>query len=265
MRFLFSHSVIIIMSLTLTSASAAQTILSYKVEIEIDRQEKRVRGREWIRVLPGSGVLLTIPLDAHTIDSVLYGDSAVRFRTDERALTIDLPKTTAPFELAITYRVDNPRGLTFGAQSVYTGFDTCSWMICDPDPSKRAPLELRLIGTGSDWSVASGVLTAFERESKDRRRFTWTQERAYPAYLYGFVLGPLRSVSAVQNGTIVEVVSPDVAPAELMAYLDAHRGWCGFSRKRQACGFPEDDTSPSSSKAPPRRRRARSRSSEPRN
>lgn len=70
------------LSVVLAATVEAQQIVPYRVEIEIDRQQKNVRGVERIRVLPASADLFTIPLEDQTIDLVSLEGSPVTLRAD---------------------------------------------------------------------------------------------------------------------------------------------------------------------------------------
>ena len=121
-------------------------IRSFDVDLKVDRTAKTVRGIERIRMSPG-GEPLRLPLKGQTVTAVSCGDRPAGFTSEASMLTVD---ACAAGSITIRYTAQEPKGITFTPSVAYTGFDSCTWMICDDNPSLP-----REGGDGSDGASGS--------------------------------------------------------------------------------------------------------------
>jgi aminopeptidase N len=194
-------------------------IRGFDVELHIDRTATTVRGIERIEL--SSGVeALRLPLKGQTVGAVSCGDRPAAFTTEASMLIVE---ACAAGSITIRYTAQEPKGITFAPSIAYTTFDSCRWMICDDDPSHRAPISLTLHAPRDEWTLASGTLQSVTSEADGTRTFQWRDARSRPAYLYGFAVGPLRSASVVDDDAALITSSAELSESELVDVLRLER------------------------------------------
>ena len=243
MRQIRSHSLAAWALFAITAAFPAEAgtpqIQSIAVEITIDRTAKEVQGVERIMFEPLRGQdTVSLSLQGQRVGSVTLDEVALRFDATDGRLVIHLPPEHRDGDpISIGYSATEPAGLVFLDEAVYTGFDTCTWMICDPSPGIRAPFELALTVADGEDVVASGRLISIERTAAGKR-FVWRQAAPYPAYLYGFVAGRLNQYTTDLDGRIVRHVSPALTIAEMRKIAQATRGMIPFFENASGLELP---------------------------
>jgi len=213
---------------------ALTLIRGFDVDLRVDRAAKTVRGIERIETSPG-GDPLRLPLKNQSIDRVSCGDEPATIAREGSMLIVD---PCAAGSVTIRYSVLEPKGITFTPSIAYTSFDSCTWMICDDDPSLRAPISMTLHAPAGEWTLAGGTLQSVTSETDGTRTFRWYDELSRSAYLYGFAIGKLRSASTVQNDAAVTVTSADVSQGELVAALGHSEGMVRFFEKVAGRSLP---------------------------
>lgn len=199
-------------------------VRSFDVDLHIDRSAKTVRGIERIE-LSRAGEALRLPLQAQKIEDVSCGDQPASFTTDDSLLVVE---PCPAGSITVHYTAHEPKGITFTPSIAYTGFDSCTWMICDDAPSVRAPISITLHAPPDQWTLAGGTLRRVTSESDGSRTFHWHDELSRPAYLYGFAVGTLRSASVVDHDAALSALSADLDTGELFAVLRHSEGMVPF-------------------------------------
>jgi aminopeptidase N len=209
-------------------------VRSFDVDVHIDRAAKTIHGIERIE-LSSSDDPLRLPLKGQIVSAVSCGDRPAAFTTEASILEVE---ACAAGSITIRYTAHEPKGITFAPSIAYTTFDTCSWMVCDEDPSHRAPVSLTLHAPPDEWTLASGTLQSVRGEAGGRT-FRWQDARSRSAYLYGFAVGPLRSASVVEGDATLIAMSTDVSESELVGVLRHSEGMVRFFET--AAGRPLPD------------------------
>lgn len=215
------------LAFTVAASEGPAVVQRIDLELQIDRGTRSVRGEETIVLLPMGNRRVTFPLFGQSVHSVRTVTGTLDFSAAEDELTIMLPKVSAvsgSVELTIEYSAAAPSGVVFGEHTIYSGFETCTWMICDPSPGVRASFRLTLEAAAGELVIASGGLERVERVADGSRRFVWSQREPYPAYLYGFALGPFRMFTTDVDGTIFTSASSVADLTSLRRYTEAARG-----------------------------------------
>ena len=196
-------------------------VLAYHLTFSLDRSAKTIAGQETIRLRMGAaGRELGFSDNALEIVSARAAGRDVEVRRAGGRMTFVLPQAAragARVSLHIAYRGAPRRGLIFEPDLAYTSYFACDWMACDQDrPGDKARFTISATPAAGERVLPSGA-----------------RDRAYPAYLFGFVTGrfdeaPLaghrrmRAVSARRTG-------PDLAAAfaETPAMADFFEGKAG--------------------------------------
>jgi aminopeptidase N len=212
---------------------ALTLIRGFDVDIHLDRATKTVHGIQ--RIDTTAGAPLQLPLKNQVIERISCGEKAATFTTENSMLTVE---PCAAGRVTISYTAKEPKGLTFGPSIIFTGFDTCSWMICNDDPSVRAPISLTLHTPGDEWTIAGGALQNVKTGAEGTRTFRWHDALPRPAYLYGFGIGKLRSASTEQGGAVVTVLSAEASHREMEGTLRSSEGMVQFFEKAAGRSLP---------------------------
>ncbi|MDN3920156.1 M1 family aminopeptidase [Roseateles violae] len=146
---------------------------------------RRREGEDWGRLRwPLNGLRLTaLRLEGQDLPLPAAG---------EDALLIEIPpawRERRELILALRYEGRPRRGLTFGAQHVYSGFDSCHWMVCDPVPGTKARFTLELLLPQGLRSAAAGEPLAAVALAGGLSLQRWRQQRPEASYLFGFAAG----------------------------------------------------------------------------
>ena len=184
--------------LLFVSHGFAQTntdIIHYSVTVQPDIANKSVNGTVLIRVRMTSNVVVLNCGDL-TIDSVTENGTPLEFSVDDHKLRVSLNGRQGERELEVKYHGTPRFGIRFfpDRQQVHTIFSTSQWMVCNDDPADKATLTMKLILPATLTAVANGELVS-QREQPDNKRISeWRQKNPIPTYIFGFAVGPFRTV-----------------------------------------------------------------------
>jgi aminopeptidase N len=191
--------------------------LAYDVELDVDLGGRRMAGRERIDVRSdGEGLaVLTFPANGIRVLAVTSGTGGGLAHVETEA-QIEI-RLAAPLgrgerlSVAIDYEARNPDGVKLGADSAYTIFFTCHWMVCRERPDDKATLTLALTVPDELTVVASGVQIDRRRLGGGRAREVWSERLPSSPYLFGFAIGRLaRTVRRHRGVTFEYYVPPDL-------------------------------------------------------
>lgn len=170
-------------------------IIHYSVTVEPDIEKKSVSGSVLIRVHTTSNVVVFDCGDL-TIESVKENGKSVRFSVQDHKLRVSPGERKGERELEVRFHGTPRRGIRFfpDRQQVYTIFSTSQWMVCNDDPADKATLTMKLILPAALTAVANGEFVS-QRELPDNKRiFEWRQKNPIPTYIFGFAVGPFRTI-----------------------------------------------------------------------
>src|SRR5678816_1715521 len=126
-------------------AAPAFDVIGYELALAPDFAHRSLTGRETIRLRSLKDGLTTLTFSGNALSVEAEG---AQVRPADGRLLIDLAKPLRKgqtFSLRLTYKGTPARGLVWGARSVYSGYFTCDWMVCDQDrPGDLAGLKLSL-------------------------------------------------------------------------------------------------------------------------
>ncbi len=171
-------------------ASASPRGSHYALQLEPDIASRSLRGELRVTLRPDDGdAQLRLALNGLHIDALAADGTTIAFTQDDDRLEARLPPHAR--ELQLRYHGQPRRGLVFGAQHVYSAFDTCHWMPCIGDLLDAATLDLTLrLPAGFD-SLSIG-------DRADPAAHRWRQATPTALYLFGFAAG--RFQSALEPG-----------------------------------------------------------------
>jgi peptidase M1-like protein len=188
-------------SATVAEPAPAFKSLSYNVSLTPDFATGVVSGVERLRFQSLSDGLDTLSFTANplAVNATLDGADGVMVSTEGGRRFLRLPRRLAKGETAtlIMRFAGRPgRDVVFTADEIHTGYFTCEVMICDIDrPGDRAPLTFALILPAGFEAVAPGKLMSHSADGT----WLWREDRAYPAYLYGFAAGRYARATLAEN------------------------------------------------------------------
>ena len=180
-------------------------VLHYDITLEPDIAQKTVSGKAVIRFTSQIEVLQSVEFDCGnlTVDSVTQSGKSREFTTTEHHLRVSLPplKKGQSSELSIAYHGAPKFGIRFfpDLSQVYTVFSTSQWTVCIDAPEDKATLKLTLIVPAKLSVISNGELISTKNVG-DKQTSVWDQKSAIPTYVFGFSIGPFRTVREKQRG-----------------------------------------------------------------
>lgn len=192
----------------------------YAVSLTPDLSAKSVVGAEEITVRSlrdGLRSLVFSP-NALVIDGATVDGNEVEVSSAETGITIVLPTPLArgrEVTLRLRYHGVPARGVRITDTSIYTSYFACDWMVCLQDaPGDRALFALDLQVPEGLTSLAAGRLVGLQTAADGTAIHRWRGARPYPAYLFGFALGPFAR-STDRSGNAELVYLGEATPSEL--------------------------------------------------
>lgn len=175
-------------------------------------QEVRIRSlRDGLRSIVFSPNALVI--DGATVDG-----SKVEVTSDKGGIAIALPAPLArgrAVTLSLRYHGVPARGVSTTDTSMFTSYFACDWMVCLQDaPGDRALFALDLHVPENLTSLAAGRLAGLKKAADGTVIHRWRSARPYPAYLFGFALGPFAR-SSDRSGNAELVYLGEATPSAL--------------------------------------------------
>jgi aminopeptidase N len=180
--------------------SPAFDVLHYKITVEPDIAQKSIRGSSTIRFTSDVQRLSTVDFNCGNleIDSVRQLGVARQFSVKDNRLTVMLKpmRMGETAEVVVNYHGTPKYGISFFPEQsqVYTVFSTSQWTICVDAPDDKATLNLTLVAPAQLTAIGNGRLVA-TRKAAGKIVTEWEQRSAIPTYVFGFAVGPFRTVT----------------------------------------------------------------------
>ena len=176
-------------------------VLHYTVDLEIDRDQKRIVGHEQItfRSTRDGLAVIAFPRNGLVVLSATSPSGAPLVQTESAdRIEVRLPAALVRDQrgaLALAYETDGAQGRRFRADAVYTGFFTCHWMICRERPDDKATLALSITcQTGCrSWRT---VCRSRRRPRRQGDGATNGTSRCLRLHLFGFAIGKFSGPNA---------------------------------------------------------------------
>ena len=191
-------------------------VLQYTATLEPDIANKSIKGSVLIRVQTTSNVI-ELNCGDLVIDSVRLAGTELPFSVVDRRLKVSLPSGKPEREIEVRYHGAPRYGIRFfpDRQQVYTIFSTSQWMVCVDDPADRATLTMKLILPATLTAVAPGELVS-QRDLPDNKRiYEWRQKSPIPTYIFGFAVGPFRTVKQRHRNVELQYLATNYSDAEV--------------------------------------------------
>lgn len=217
-------------------------VLHYAADLRIDPAAKSVHGEVAVTFASGPA---EIDLDAPglTIESVSEGESTLAHETRDGRLHITLDRPAARGEkrtITVRYSGRPERGMSFGADQVFTAFHTERWLVSRADPADKATLTLALTLPEGLEVVANGRPVSREALPGGLVRHVWRQDRPYSTYLFGFAAARLREVSREAGGVRLRFLAPGLTTEELNRIFAGTEAMLAFFETKAGLPFPDD-------------------------
>jgi aminopeptidase N len=202
------------------------SVFAYDLQLRLDIDQKRIAGRETIS-LRGTGDGLTtvdLPLNGiHVLSVTLGHDQALPTVTTNDHLQIRLPAPLARGQtvlLVVQYSANQPKGVEFQTDAVYTSFHTCHWMVCRDRPDDKATFALAIEVPAGLTLIASGArVKGSKREGMPGREVqrwqVWKETVPSSPYLFGFALGRFARSAHRHRGVDLEYFAAPENEGEL--------------------------------------------------
>ncbi len=161
-------------------------------------------------------------------------------RTDGLVFLPDTPlRRGQRVRLEVGYAGSAVRGLTFGAQSAYSNWFSCDWMICLIDrPGDKAAIELALTVPSGQTTLGPGALVSRRRGPNGTETHVWRSNRPYSSFLYSFAAGPFASWESQAGGVTLRVLSETAPPERLGRLFAPTADMLRFFANRAGVPFP---------------------------
>jgi aminopeptidase N len=219
-------------------------VLDYTVDLEIDRDQKRIVGRERIafRSTRDGLAVVAFPRNGLALSSATSpsGVPLVHTESPDR-IEVRLPAPLARGErgaLALAYETTAPQGVAFRADAVYTSFFTCHWMVCRERPDDKATLALSIDVPEGLSVIASGAPVASAVTGPGRRRHEWNEPVPSSPYLFGFAIGRFEQSQRTRSGTKFEYHAAAADGARLSAWFADDDRMLAFFAGKAGRGLP---------------------------
>lgn len=209
-------------------------ISSYQVEVKPDFATKSISGTVKINLKIAKAEDFTLPANGLTIDKVTTDKKQIKTELNAETITIkgSALKVGTRFNLVVRYHGTPKKGLRFGKDFIYTGFDTCYWMICTDDPAIRAKFKIDIIVPKGYLTTASGNFVSRKKVSAELVRHRWREPKPFSAYLFGFAAGKFHEASVkVRNSNLRYLGVTDNEASLLKKFKDTEKALEFFERK----------------------------------
>jgi aminopeptidase N len=219
-------------------------VLGYTVDLQIDRDGKRIAGRERIafRSTRDGLAVVAFPRNGLAVSSAtsLLGATLVHTQSAD-LIEVRLPGPLArgePGALALAYETTAPKGVAFHTDAIYTSFFTCHWMVCRERPDDKATLALSLDVPDGLSVVANGVPVASAVAGPGRRRHEWNEAVPSSPYLFGFAIGTFERTERRRLGTTFEYHAASADAARLHTWFADDDRMLAFFVDKAGRGLP---------------------------
>ena len=188
-----------------TAGEASFDVLHYNIKLEPDIPNKTLTGNVSIRLMSNIDNLTSVEFECGdlSIDVVKQKEVTRPFTVKDHRLKVNVPpmKARDVIEVQIAYHGSPKRGIRFFPDNsqVYTIFSTSQWTVCVDAPDDKATLDFTLIVPSSLTPIANGRLVSKRSVDGSKTATTWEQKFAIPTYIFGFAIGPYRTITEKKN------------------------------------------------------------------
>lgn len=240
-RFTFISIVLLCIATKLLAGGSELDVLSYKVTIEPDIQNKYVQGSVVIKFqLPLNTSLLVLNSGKLQIDSIST-KSVHKFTKNGNKLTVELTKKRELIaEITIHYHGNPTRGLLFDQENdqAYTVYFTNDWMVCNDTPSDNAIIDLSILVPKTKDCIANGQLISKEEKS-GKVLYQWSQDFESPPYTYGFAIGNFQKFEMTYNEVKINNYAQNITPGELKQIFTETSNMISFFEEKSGIKYTQ--------------------------
>lgn len=217
----------------------------YALSLAPNPAGKSVAGTETIRIRSHRDGLrsVTFSPNALIIDSATANGRPTRVTSDEKGISIALPSPLARgrgVTLELRYHGVPRRGVTATPDSIYTSYFACDWMICLQDsPGDKAWFELDLQVPRGATSLAAGRMIGRSGARGGGVIHRWRTSRPYPAYLFGFAIGPFTRAIERGGGSELAYHGEGATEAELKRLFRETPNMVAFFSEKAGVALPD--------------------------
>lgn len=220
-------------------------VIQYNLELSPDLASRTVSGTETILLQSKTPDLRNIVFtgNALVIDDARLNGRQIQYSRDHDVLEFNMPDALdqgSTASLRIVYHGAPRKGITFTANSVYTSYDACDWMICAEDaPGDKSNFSLDLHVPRGMISLASGRPTGKSKSRDGSEIHHWRTSRPYSAYLYGFAVGRFAVAKKRQHHATMLYLSSVAAEPELLRSFDKTGAMVKFLSEKSGLDLPD--------------------------
>jgi aminopeptidase N len=227
------------------AAPSAVAVVHYDLRLGLDLDAGTVEGEVEVTARGRGAGSDSVVLDAGelTIDAVRAGRRPLAFAVKAQRLEIRLPAVLAADRaerITIAYRGQPRRGLRFVKErrQAYTVFSTSHWMPAVDAPDQKATLRLRLSVPAGLASVGPGERGAARAAPGGRVEHEFRLREPLPTYVFGFAVGPFRSVALTHAGVRLEHWATGHSDDELRRVFVETGSMLDFFEERAGVRYP---------------------------
>jgi aminopeptidase N len=220
-------------------------VLHYTVDLEIDRDQKRLAGHERIafRSTRDGLAVIAFPRNGLVVSTATSLSGAPLVHAEAGGvIEVQLATALARGEaggVALAYETTAPEGVAFRTDAVYTSFFTCHWMICRERPDDKATLALSIDVPDGLSVVANGAPVASgSAAASGRRRHSWNEPVPSSPYLFGFAIGNFERTERTRAGTTFEYYAAGADGARRNAWFADDDRMLAFFVGKAGRGLP---------------------------
>jgi aminopeptidase N len=236
----------LLLSAAALAARAAEVdALDYDATILVAATDKLLDGDVTIRLRMAAAeadlVLDAEELQVTSVEQLVPEPLPATFESGPKQLRIRLPRPAADVvALRIRYTARPKRGVRFAGGETVTYFHTPAWLPCRFDPADRAAFVLHLEVPRGVETLGNGVHGAVEELPDGWTRQTWTETRAYSAYLFGFAAGALLATRCeLPHGPESWVLAGELPEAQRRTICTRYPEMFAFLEKVAGVPYPE--------------------------
>jgi aminopeptidase N len=180
-------------------------VIHYDITLEPDIAQKTLSGTSVIKFTANVQGLNSVEFNCGNliVDSVKQSGVPRQFSIGDHYLRVSLPplRKGQSTDLVIAYHGAPKWGIRFfpDLSQVYTVFSTSQWTVCIDAPEDRATLKLTLIVPAKLTVLSNGKLISTKKFG-DKQTTIWEQKAPIPTYIFGFSIGPFRTLHEKQKG-----------------------------------------------------------------
>jgi aminopeptidase N len=221
----------------------ATTVVHYDVDARLDLAAGTISAVAMLSVRAhGPDSSLSLASGDLVVDSVVASGRSLLFSATGSHVEIRWPQPLAAGKtavVAVRYHGEPKRGLRFlkEQRQAFTVFSTSHWLPCLDEPDQKATFRLRLTVPDGLTAVASGDLVKHSAAA-GLATYEWRQTKPLPTYVFGFAIGPFRSVSETHRDVRLDCLGTTLSDADLRRACSATGDMMDFFSERAGVPYP---------------------------